>query len=143
MGIAQEGSTVRVHYTGKLTDGNVFDSSRGNSPLQFTVGGGEVIPGFDRGICGMALNETKTLNIAACDAYGDRREDLVFDYPRSELPEGFLPEEGQQLQLQNDQDVTFMVTVAGVTGEHIVLDANHPLAGQDLVFEVELVEILG
>lgn len=142
MSTAAAGNTVRVHYTGTLTDGTVFDSSAGRDPLQFTIGSHEVIPGFESGVTGMALNEKKRLNIAAADAYGERRDDLLFNFPRTELPAGFEPRQGQQLQMRNEKDFSFMVTVSEISDDHLVLDANHPLAGKDLTFDIELVEIV-
>jgi peptidylprolyl isomerase len=137
---AKQGDTVRIHYTGRLDDGSVFDSSRGRDPLEFQLGGGQVIPGFDVAVEGMAPGEERSVTIASDDAYGPRREDLVIVVPRAELPPEIEPEVGQQLQLsQNGQ--TFVVTISDVAEAEIVLDANHPLAGEDLTFDLELVDI--
>jgi peptidylprolyl isomerase len=137
---AQKGDRVRVHYTGRLKDGNVFDSSKGREPLEFQVGGGMMIAGFDKAVNGMAVGDQKTVEIPSDEAYGARREEMVLDVPRQQVPEGVNPEVGQQLALNNGgQQVP--VVVKEVTDEKIVLDANHPLAGQDLVFDIELVEI--
>ena len=137
----RNGDTIKVHYTGKLNDGTVFDSSQEHEPLEFTIGSGQVIPGFDKGVVGMELNEKKSLNIPASEAYGDRKEELIIEVPKTELPDGFNPEEGQQLQMKNQDGQTFAVIVSEIRENSIKLDANHPLAGEDLNFDIELVEI--
>ena len=137
---ARPGDTVRVHYTGTLDDGSVFDSSRGREPLEFTLGSGQVIPGFDEAVSGMVPGEERRVTISAGDAYGDRRDDLVIVVSRTQLPPDLDPEVGQQLQL-SQAGQTFLVRVTDVTTDSITLDANHPLAGQDLTFDLELVEI--
>lgn len=141
MASATHGDKVRIHYTGTLTDGSVFDSSAGRDPLEFTVGEGQVIPGFERAVAGMAPGETKQVTIPADDAYGQPRGELLLTVNRTELPDEIAPEPGQQLQM-SQAGQTFVVTVTEVTGDAVVLDANHPLAGQDLTFELELVEIV-
>lgn len=142
MSTAVTGNTVRVHYTGSLADGTVFDSSTGGDPLKFTIGSHEVIPGFETGVTGMAPTEKKRLNIAAAEAYGERRDDLIFDFPRNQLPENFEPRQGQQMQMRNEKDFAFMATVSVIADDHLTLDANHPLAGRDLTFDIELIEIV-
>lgn len=137
---ATVGDTVRVHYTGTLTDGTVFDSSRGRDPLEFTLGGGRVIPGFEQAITGMKVGEARTVTIPAADAYGPRRDDLVMAVERTRLPATLAPEVGQQLQL-GSAGQRFVVTVREVADDHVVLDGNHPLAGEDLTFALELVEV--
>jgi peptidylprolyl isomerase len=140
MQAANTGDLVRVHYTGKLEDGSVFDSSAGRDPLQFRLGGGEVIPGFEQAVTGMSPGEERRVTIPADDAYGARREELVLVVSREELPAELEPEVGQQLQMSQDgQD--FVVTISDVTERDVVLDANHPLAGEDLTFELQLVDI--
>lgn len=139
MNKAQNGSTVRVHYTGKLDDGTVFDSSRGRDPLEFKLGSGQVIRGFDDAITGMNPGESKTVTIPAADAYGPRRDELLLRVDRSQFPEGVEPQVGQQFQMSQGEQ-SFVVNVAEVQDEHVMLDANHPLAGRDLTFELELVE---
>ncbi|HSJ23207.1 MAG TPA: peptidylprolyl isomerase [Longimicrobiales bacterium] len=137
---AKAGDTVRVHYTGQLADGEVFDSSHGNDPLQFQVGAGEVIQGFDEAVTGMAPGDKRRVTIPAQEAYGERREELVVSVPRGRFPPDFDPEPGMNLALdQEGQQV--MLTIKSVTEEAVVLDGNHPLAGQDLTFDVELVGI--
>lgn len=142
MTTAKSNDTVRVHYTGRLTDGTVFDSSVDRDPLQFTVGGGQMIKGFDEAVNGMSLNEKRTVTIPSDQAYGERNEEMVHQVMRSELPEDMNPQVGQTLVATNDMGHQTHVIVAGVTEDHIVIDANHPLAGEDLVFDIELVEIL-
>lgn len=137
---AQKGDRVRVHYTGRLKDGKVFDSSRGREPLEFEIGAGMMIAGFDRAVDGMAVGEQKTVEIPSGEAYGERREEMVIDVPRQQVPEGVNPEVGQQLALNNGSGQQVPVVVKEVTNEKIVLDANHPLAGQDLIFDIELVD---
>jgi FKBP-type peptidyl-prolyl cis-trans isomerase 2 len=138
---ARTGDTVRVHYTGKLDDGSVFDSSRGRDPLEFTLGEGQVIAGFDQALQGMEPGAEKTVTIPADQAYGGRREDLLFVVPREMLPAELDPAPGQQLQMTQDGQVT-VVTVVDVSDRGVVMDANHPLAGRDLTFDLELVEIV-
>ena len=137
---AKQGDTVRVHYTGTLPDGSVFDSSSGRDPIEFTVGAGQVIPGFDQAIAGMAVGQEKSITIPAAEAYGPRREELVLQVDRGQFPPNIEPEVGQQFQL-GEGDQMFVVTVKDVADDNVVLDANHPLAGEDLTFALELVEI--
>jgi peptidylprolyl isomerase len=139
---ARSGDTVRIHYSGTLSDGSTFDSSQGREPLQFTVGSGEIIPGLDRAIEGMSVGETKTVTVHAADAYGDHNPDGVQSVPRAEVPDHIPLDPGTQLQVQTGDGRTLPVTVTEVTADAITLDANHPLAGKDLTFEVELVEIV-
>lgn len=140
MSSAKSGDTVRVHYTGKLGDGSVFDSSEGRDPLEFTVGSGQVIPGFDAAVSGMSPGDERSVTIPAADAYGERKEDLMIVVERSQIPQEIDPSVGQQLQL-SQEGRAFVVTVADVTAENITLDANHPLAGEDLTFDLQLVAI--
>jgi peptidylprolyl isomerase len=139
---ARAGDTVRIHYTGTLTDGSTFDTSEGRDPLEFTVGSGEIIPGLDRAIEGMTVGETRTVTVPAADAYGDHNPDGVQAVPRDQVPDHIPLDPGTQLQVQTGDGRTLPVTVTEVTPEVVVLDANHPLAGKDLIFEVELVEIV-
>ncbi|HDS46391.1 MAG TPA: peptidylprolyl isomerase [Methanomicrobia archaeon] len=134
---AKIGDMVKVHYTGTLADGSVFDSSLGRDPLQFTLGDGQMIPGFEQAVIGMKLGETKTVTIPADQAYGPYYEERVFVIPRDQLPAGMEPEIGQKLRTQSGM----IVTVTEVSGTSVTLDANHELAGKDLTFEIQLVEI--
>jgi len=140
MAQAKSGDTVRVHYTGTLADGEVFDSSEGNDPLEFTLGEGAVIQGFDDAVTGMEVGEEKTVTIPADEAYGERRDELLLPVPHDQFPPDLTPEVGQQLQMAQDESV-FVVTVREVGEDRVILDANHPLAGQDLTFKLHLVEI--
>jgi FKBP-type peptidyl-prolyl cis-trans isomerase 2 len=141
MPTASPGDTVHIHYTGRLRDGAVFDSSEGGAPLRFTLGAGEVIPGVERGVTGMREGERRTIEVLAAEAYGTYREDLTVEVERKQFPRGVPPEVGQHLQLGMDDGGTLDVTVTAVSADTVTLDANHPLAGQDLLFEVELVAI--
>lgn len=136
----KSGDTVRVHYTGTLGDGTVFDSSRDREPLEFVVGGGEVISGFESAVEGMQPGEARTVTIPADEAYGPRRDDLEVAVPKDQLPEGLEPAVGQQLQVSRGGQA-FRVTVREISVDGVVLDANHPLAGEDLTFQLELVGI--
>ncbi len=142
MAQAQEGDTVQVEYTGKLPDGSVFDSSGEGEPLQFRIGEGEVISGFERAVRGMEPGETKTTTLPVDEAYGPRREDLVLNVNRDQLPQDMNFEPGQRLQVVQADGTAFMVTVKSVSESAIILDANHPLAGKDLTFDIKLVRIV-
>jgi peptidylprolyl isomerase len=141
MSQAKSGDTVKIHYTGTLDDGTQFDSSQGRDPLEFEVGSGQVIPGFDKAVEGMAVGDSKSVRIEADEAYGPRHEQLVQEVDRSVLPDDLNPETGMALQSNSpDGQVTqFMITA--VTDETITVDANHPLSGQALSFDIELVDI--
>jgi peptidylprolyl isomerase len=143
MNSAQSGNIVRVHYTGRLEDGSVFDSSHGSEPLEFTLGGGQVIAGFERAVTGMEVGETRSARIPADEAYGQRRDDLLLEIDREQIPEGVEVEVGSQLQLQQQNGQSVPVVVSEVGGQSVTLDANHPLAGEDLTFELELVDVKG
>jgi peptidylprolyl isomerase len=133
--------TVFVHYTGTLTDGSVFDTSRGQDPLKFVVGDGQLIRGFDQALPGMHEGELKTVQIPAADAYGSHSEEMVFKVNRSQFEEALTPEVGQQFQVTASDGQPLIVTVTHIDGDTITLDGNHPLAGKDLTFEIELVKI--
>jgi len=137
----KHGDTVKIHYTGKLEDGTVFDSSAERDPLEFKIGGGQVIKGFEKGVTGMAVNEKKTINIPVDEAYGPHRKEMIMEVPKNQFPADIKPEVGQKLQLRQQNGQMMVVTVAKVTDENISLDANHHLAGKPLVFDLELVEI--
>jgi FKBP-type peptidyl-prolyl cis-trans isomerase 2 len=138
---AKMGDTITVHYTGKLDDGTVFDSSVGNDPLQFTLGEGKVIPGFEDAALGMNLGDSKTVIIPAEQAYGDRNPDLVMIFDREQIPPEVPVEIGQQLQLHQDNGRAIPVVVTDLSDSAVTLDANHPLAGEDLTFDIQLVNI--
>lgn len=141
MAQAKAGDTVRVHYTGRLDDGTVFDSSRGREPLEFTIGSGSVIPGFEQAVVGMAPGESKRETVPADQAYGAYDENLVFQVGRDGLPDDLEPEVGQELAARTEAGQIMRLTVREVDEAGVTLDANHPLAGKDLTFDIELVEI--
>ena len=138
---AQDGDKVKVHYHGRLQSGETFDSSEGRDPLEFTVGQGQMIKGFDEGVKGMQVGDKKTVEIVADEAYGQRDAGNLIEFPNDQFPPNMKPEVGMQLMLSNDQGQQFPVVVAEVKESSVVLDANHPLAGQDLVFEIEMMDI--
>jgi peptidylprolyl isomerase len=138
----KKGDVVRVHYTGRLTDGSQFDSSAGREPLEFTVGAGQMIKGFDAGVEGMNIGEKKTINIAADEAYGQRDEEAIIEFPRDQVPADMPLEPGMQLTLQNQYGQPIPVVLTEVREEVIVLDANHRLAGEELIFDIEIVGIV-
>lgn len=138
---AKPGDTVKIHYTGKLEDGTVFDSSIDREPLEFTLSGGQVIPGFDQAVVGMSPGESKTEIIPMDQAYGPHREEMVIEVNRQQLPLDLEPEVGQQLQVQQENGQAIPVFITDVTESTVTLDANHPLAGEDLTFDIQLVEI--
>ena len=136
------GDVVRVHYTGTLLDGSQFDSSVGRNPLEFTVGAGQMIAGFDAGVLGMAVGEKKTLQIDPDHGYGQSNSEAIIEFPRENVPEGMALEIGMQLNLQNQYGQPVPVVIMEVKDDVVIMDANHSLAGKDLIFEVELVEIV-
>ncbi|MBZ0300259.1 MAG: peptidylprolyl isomerase [Anaerolineae bacterium] len=138
---AQSGDSVKLHYTGTLTDGTVFDSSDGREPLAFTLGQQQVIPGFENAVMGMSPGDTKTVTIPAEQAYGPHREEMLIQVPPSEFPDHITPKVGDQLQIRQPDGQAFNVVVRDVSEIGVTLDGNHPLAGQDLTFEIELVEV--
>lgn len=142
MTAAKSGDTVKIHYTGTLSDGSTFDSSEGRDPLEFTLGAGQVIPGFDKAVTGMSAGDSQTVNIPSGDAYGAHDPNGRQAFPRDQVPENVPLDIGTRLQLSGPQGQPIMVTVAEVTDTEVILDANHPLAGKDLTFEIELVEIV-
>lgn len=137
----KKGDTVQVHYTGKLDDGTVFDTSEEREPLQFTLGAEQVIPGFEEAVSDMDVGEKKSVTIPVNKAYGPRQDEMVFLVPQEQFPEDIEPQEGQQLQLQHPSGQTLVAVVTDVSQQGVTLDANHPLAGQDLTFDLELVGI--
>jgi peptidylprolyl isomerase len=141
MSQAKTGDTVKIHYTGTLEDGTEFDSSAGREPLEFEMGSGQVIPGFDTAVDGMTIGDSKTVTIPPGEAYGDRHDQLVQQVPKSALPDDMKPEVGMQLQSQSPEGQIMNLVVVEVEEESITVDANHPLAGKALTFAIELVEI--
>jgi FKBP-type peptidyl-prolyl cis-trans isomerase 2 len=139
---AQNGNTVKVHYTGKLNDGSVFESSRGKAPLEFTLGNDQLIPGFEKAVIGMEVGETRSVVIPADEAYGRHLDEMILEVKRDQLPPDLVPEVGQQLQSKQSDGQIAVFTVTEVNEDSIKVDANHPLAGQDLTFDIELMEIL-
>ncbi|GHU78269.1 MAG: peptidylprolyl isomerase [Hydrotalea flava] len=139
----KKGDTVKVHYHGKLEDGTTFDSSEGREPLEFEVGSGMVIAGFDDGVTGMQVGEKKTIHIPADEAYGPVQEEMIMEFPRDRFPADMTPEVGMQLNMSNGQGQNFPVVIVDVKDTVVILDANHPLAGKDLIFDLELVAIAG
>ncbi|MFY7793393.1 MAG: FKBP-type peptidyl-prolyl cis-trans isomerase [Chitinophagaceae bacterium] len=137
------GDKVRVHYSGRLLDGTLFDSSEGREPLEFTVGAGQMIKGFDAGVQGMRVGDRKTIQIPPEEAYGHRDEEAIIEFPAENVPSDMTLEPGLQLTLRNQYGQPVPVVVLEVKSDVIIMDANHMLAGQELVFEVELVEIVG
>lgn len=142
MSAAKQGDTVRVHYNGILNNGTQFDSSREAEPLEFKIGEGRIIPGFESAVVGMAPGDSKKVEIPSDEAYGPRREELTQEVERSRLPADLEVQEGMQLQASGPNEQPLVVTVAEVKPESVVLDANHPLAGEDLTFDIELVEVV-
>lgn len=138
---AMDGDVVKVHYTGRLADGSTFDSSAGSNPLEFTIGDGSMIPGFENALKGMKVGEVKTVSIPADEAYGQRNENLVMELDRSRLAYGVNPVAGDKLKLTLADGRTTLVLVAAVSESTVTIDANHELAGKDLTFKLELIEL--
>lgn len=137
----KKGDKVKVHYHGKLKTGETFDSSEGRAPLEFEVGAGKMIKGFDKGVLGMKEGEKKTVEIPAEEGYGERQEDLLLEFPNEKIPEDLEKKVGTQLQLSDPNGQVHNVVISEVKENSVILDANHPLAGKDLIFDIELVEI--
>ena len=141
MSTAAAGNKVKVHYTGTFDDGDVFDSSREAEPLEFEIGGGQVIPGFDQAIKGMAVGETKQIRLPEDEAYGPYNPEMIFDADPAQFEEGLSPEVGQQFQTQTEDGTPMLLSVKAIEDGKITLDANHPMAGKTLNFALELIEI--
>lgn len=139
----KSGDKVKVHYHGKLNNGETFDSSAGREPLEFEVGSGMVIKGFDAGVTGMKVGEKKTINIPVNEAYGPQNPDMLFEYPKAQFPSEMQLEAGMQLMMSNASGEQFEVRIEEIKENAVVLNANHPLAGEELIFDLELVEIVG
>ena len=138
---AQTGDTVKVNYTGRLLDGTVFDTSEGRGPLEFKVGEGQLIGEFEQAVLGMNPGDSRTVQIEAANAYGPHQEQLVFVIPRDQIPEGVDPQVDQAYQLQSSDGRQIAVLVMETSAESVTFDGNHPLAGRDLEFDIELVEV--
>lgn len=138
----KSGDIIRVHYHGKLTDGTTFDSSEGREPLEFEVGSGMVIAGFDNGVTGMMIGDKKTINIPVEEAYGEKQEEMFMEFPMDRFPSDMQPEVGMQLNMSSADGQNFPVIIREVFEDKVILDANHPLAGEELIFDLELVEIV-
>jgi peptidylprolyl isomerase len=138
---AKEGDVVKVHYTGKLNSGELFDSSTDREPLEFTIGAGQMIKGFDAALPGMLVGDKKTINIPAADAYGERSEEAIINFPKENVPPDMKLEPGMTLTLSNQAGQPIPVIVIELTDDAVILDANHFLAGKDLIFDIELMEI--
>ena len=138
---AKNGDTVKVHYTGKLDNGTTFDSSEGKDPLQFTIGEGQLLQAFEQGVVGLTEGDSKNIQIAAQDGYGLKQDKLIGTLPLEALPEDITPEVGTRLQMKTPEDQLIVLKVVEVSDNDITVDANHELAGEDLNFEIELVEI--
>ncbi len=141
MSIAKDGDTVKVHYTGTLENGEVFDTSKEKEPLKFKLGQGQLIPGFEKAVVGLNVGDTTTINIPSAEAYGEVREDLIINVPKEQLPGDVEPQVGMQLQVNQPDGQPIPVRVTDVTETELQLDANHPLAGENLTFEIELVNV--
>jgi peptidylprolyl isomerase len=139
----KDGATVKVHYTGTLENGEVFDSSENREPLEFTLGQGQLIPGFEKAVTGLDVGESTTVDIPSAEAYGEAREDLIITVPKNQLPDDIEPQIGMQLQVNQPDGQPVPVRITEIGEEELTLDANHPLAGQDLTFKIELVEVAG
>jgi peptidylprolyl isomerase len=137
----KSGDTVRIHYTGTLNDGTVFDSSQGRDPLEFTVGSGQIIPGLDKALPGMEVGDAKSVPVPAAEAYGPRNDEAVMDVPRTEFPDDIPLEAGTMLEMRSPDGRAVPVQITEVKEDAVTLDANHRLAGQDLTFDIELVAI--
>ena len=139
----KSGDKVKVHYHGRLTTGETFDSSAGREPLEFEVGSGMVIKGFDDGVTGMKVGEKKTINIPADQAYGEKNPEMMIEFPKSQFPPEINIQVGTQLMMSSASGQQFPVKIAEVKDDSVILDANHHLAGEELIFDLELVEIVG
>lgn len=137
-----KGDMVKVHYTGRFTDGTVFDSSFNRAPLKFTIGDGKIVPGFEESVIGMIPGEHKTAQIPADEAYGCHDEEMVVVLSREQFPEHIYPEIGQQLKFPREEGEMIVIMVTDISKSTVTLDGNHPLAGKDLIFDIELIEIV-
>ncbi|MBD3231638.1 peptidylprolyl isomerase [Candidatus Dependentiae bacterium] len=142
MSKAKQGDKVKVHYTGKLDDDSIFDSSKDRQPLEFVIGEKKVIPGFEKAVIGMEPGESKTIKLNPDEAYGQYRQDMVMEVEKAKLPPNLDPKVGQFLEVKQDNGQVIIVQVTKVDEKNITIDANHPLAGKNLSFDIELIEII-
>ena len=142
MSEAKHGDTVKAHYTGKLKEGTVFDTSINRHPLKFTIGEGQIIPGFEQAVVGMRPGQSKTVQIPTDKAYGPHREDMVVTVDRSQFPERLEPKVGQTLEITGSDGLRTVATVADVSETRVTFDINHPLAGKELILDIQLIEII-
>lgn len=142
MSKVKDGDTVKVNYTGTLSNGEVFDTSEEREPLEFTLGQGQLIPGFEKAVTGLSVGDSTTVDIPSKEAYGDPREDLIISVPKEQLPDDVEPQIGMQLQVNQPDGQPIPVRITDVGDEELTLDANHPLAGEDLSFKIELVDVV-
>jgi peptidylprolyl isomerase len=143
MSKAKTGDTVQVHYTGTLDDGSQFDSSRQREqPLEFTLGQGQMIPGFEKAVDGMEVGDNKQVTISSQEAYGEKKPEMIMEVPKSDFPPDITPQVGQQLAVNTQQGQQVPVVITDMRDDTVVLDANHPLAGKDLTFDIELMKIM-
>ena len=142
MAIAKKGDTVRVHYTGKLEDGTVFDTSEDNASIEFKIGNGDLLKAFEQAVVGMSIGDKKTIKIPMAEGYGPRKEEMVFEFDRARAPENFEPEIGQELQMYRADGKPVTMTVLAKSEKSFTMDCNHALAGKDLTFDLRLEEIL-
>ena len=138
---AKDGDRVKVDYTLKINEDEVVETSVGKIPLEFTLGEKSLIPGFEKGVIGMSIGESKTIKVPCTEAYGPRKEELLFEFDKSRAPQSFDPQIGQQIQMHRADGKAFSVTVIGKTEKGYHMDGNHPLAGKDLIFDLKLLEI--
>ena len=143
MSQVKSGDRVKIHYSGSFDDGTVFDSSKGRAPLEFTIGAQEVIAGMEAAVIGMSPGESKQERIAPENAYGDYNPEMAVNVERKHIPKDMEPEIGHQVKITQDDGSTIVAQVIGVTHEHVTLDANHPMAGKELIFDIDLIEIVG
>lgn len=141
MSKAKDGDTVKVHYTGTLENGEVFDTSKEREPLEFQLGQGQLIPGFEKAVIGMGEGDSTTVDIPSDEAYGEVRDDLIINVPKDQLPDDVEPQIGMQLQVNQQNGQPIPVRITEIKDEELILDANHPLAGKDLKFEIKLLEV--
>lgn len=138
---AKPGDKVKVHYTGKTEDGHMFETTANKKPIEFLIGKGDILPGFDRAVAGMSPGEVKTVKVSANEAHGPHYEELVMEVDKEQLPSDIEPKVGEKLDLQLSDDIKVQMEITDVSGSNVILDANHPLAGKDLIYKIQLLEV--